>query len=68
MGIIGPVTTTLGDLPDNIAALRAAQVAAHAKLFAEITREARIESELAVAEDVVAFTRKTFRTARKQRV
>jgi len=43
------VTTTPEDLPDDIAALRAALVAAHEKLLAEAARAARIEAELAVA-------------------
>ena len=43
------MTTTPEDLPDDIAALRAALVAAHEKLLAEAARAARIEAELAVA-------------------
>jgi transposase len=43
------VTTTPEDLPDDIAALRAALVAAHEKFLAEAARTARIEAELAVA-------------------
>src|ERR1700757_2241279 len=41
-GIIGLVTTTADDLPDDIAALQAA-------LIAERARAARVEAELAVA-------------------
>jgi hypothetical protein len=40
--IIGLVTTTANDLPDNIAALQAA-------LIAERERAARVEAELAMA-------------------
>jgi transposase len=43
------VTTTPEDLPDDIAAMRAALVAAHEKLLAEAAKAARIEAELAVA-------------------
>ena len=43
------MTTTPEDLPDDIAALRAALVTAHEKLLAEAARAARIEAELAVA-------------------
>ena len=43
-----PVTTTPEDLPDNIAALRAALVAERAKRIEEAARAARVEAELAV--------------------
>jgi hypothetical protein len=43
------VTTTPESLPDDIAALRAALIAAHEKFLAEAARAARIEAELAVA-------------------
>ena len=44
-----PVTTTPEDLPDNIAALRAALVAERAKRIEEAARAARVEAELAAA-------------------
>jgi hypothetical protein len=48
-GIIGSVTTTPEDLPDDIAALRVSLVAERAKRLEEAARAARAEAELAVA-------------------
>src|ERR1700720_3660238 len=48
-GIIGSVTTTPEDLPDDIAALRASLVEERAKRLEEAARAARVEAELAVA-------------------